>query len=411
MSAILTGVKTIREHWKKSILFSVLAYYGVDYLKDKFETNELMRVYCEEAVRFGNETTSVLETPRNITVILNPSANKAKAKVQFEKYCAPILHLAGLSVNVILTESEGHAKRILEKLDQTEAVVIGGGDGTVSEVITGLLRRCNNDASQNHVPVGVLPLGRSNTLAASLFPGGDKLSVVRSLADATMAVVKQNTKPIDLMKIEVQDDTNSKPVYAVNEIEWGVFRDARAVQDKYWYFGKLRNYATYIFNASQINSPYEATLVYSLPCPGCKNCKNVISNSENKWWKSLFGRSTSKQEAIQYVNVNPQCNQLIEKDVATTSISLRTTNTMDESNVDVPQLCINVGPDKIDYIDFVKQGVSQQPQIIDKVAARQVQLKPGIPESEEELSIDNESFELKPITVTLLPKAIKVFTK
>lgn len=37
MSAILTGIKTVREHWKKSILFSVLAYYGVDYLKDKFE--------------------------------------------------------------------------------------------------------------------------------------------------------------------------------------------------------------------------------------------------------------------------------------------------------------------------------------------------------------------------------------
>lgn len=103
--------------------------------------------------------------------------------------------------------------------------------------------------------LGVLPLGRSNTVGKSLFPGGEHLQTVRSLADASLAIIQEVTKPIDVMKIEVIDkteeekeDSPGKPVYAVASIEWGAYRDANAKKDKYWYFGPLRNYATYLFN-------------------------------------------------------------------------------------------------------------------------------------------------------------------
>lgn len=97
---------------------------------------------------------------------------------------------------------------------------------------------------------GVLPLGKSNTVGKSFFPGGEHLTTVRSLADASMAVIERFTRPIDVMKIEVIDDEESqgKAVYAVAAVEWGAYRDARAKKDKYWYFGPFRNYATYIFN-------------------------------------------------------------------------------------------------------------------------------------------------------------------
>lgn len=96
-----------------------------------------MRTACKEALKYGDSTIDMLENPVHVTVILNPVANKRSAKQDFEKYCEPLLHLAGLQVDVIQTTSEGNAKELVETLKGTQAIVVAGGDGTVSETVTG----------------------------------------------------------------------------------------------------------------------------------------------------------------------------------------------------------------------------------------------------------------------------------
>lgn len=39
------------------------------------------------------------------------------------------------------TDYEGQAKKLMELLEQTDMLIVAGGDGTLQEVITGLLRR------------------------------------------------------------------------------------------------------------------------------------------------------------------------------------------------------------------------------------------------------------------------------
>lgn len=85
-------------------------------------------------------------------------------------------------------------------------------------------------------------------MGKSLFPGSTKLEKVKSLADATMAVIENFTKPMDIMRIDIINDESKKPVYAVAGIKWGAYRDAEVKKDSYWYFGGLRKYATYLFN-------------------------------------------------------------------------------------------------------------------------------------------------------------------
>lgn len=112
-----------------------------------------MRSYCEAATKYGHEKILPSENPRLVTVILNPSANKRKAIKQFEKYCAPILNLAGICVDIVQTESEGHAKTLVEKLDPCDAIVVAGGDGTLSEVVTGVLRHYGEQKNKL-MPIG-----------------------------------------------------------------------------------------------------------------------------------------------------------------------------------------------------------------------------------------------------------------
>lgn len=99
-----------------------------------------MRRYCEVASKYGDEPHPLTKPLRRITVILNPAAKKRKSKDLYEKYCAPLLHLSGVVVTVVQTEFAGQAKDLPETLDpMTDAIVIAGGDGTISEVCLKLL--------------------------------------------------------------------------------------------------------------------------------------------------------------------------------------------------------------------------------------------------------------------------------
>lgn len=112
-----------------------------------------MHAYCEKAAVYGKEPLPPHIRARHVTVIINPNANKRKATADFEKYCAPLLHLAGIFVEIINTESEGHAKTLINTLGGTDAIVVAGGDGTLSEVVTGLFRSTHENIN-NIIPIG-----------------------------------------------------------------------------------------------------------------------------------------------------------------------------------------------------------------------------------------------------------------
>jgi len=90
--------KTLRNNWKKSILFTVVGAYGTNYGIERYEEQSLMRSYCKEALAYGEQTQSLASKPYHVTVILNPAAHGGKSRTKFENFCEPLLHLAGLKV-------------------------------------------------------------------------------------------------------------------------------------------------------------------------------------------------------------------------------------------------------------------------------------------------------------------------
>ncbi|KAF2360671.1 Diacylglycerol kinase catalytic domain [Trinorchestia longiramus] len=134
MARVLRFLKVLKNHPKKTIFFSALGSYGIHYANNRYEEEQLLRAYCTEASWYGDQHHLPTAVHRHITVLLNPAAAGGKCLAQFEKYCAPLLHLAGLKVAVVRTEHQGQARDLMAIMEKTDGVVLAGGDGTLSEV-------------------------------------------------------------------------------------------------------------------------------------------------------------------------------------------------------------------------------------------------------------------------------------
>ncbi|GLH00918.1 Acylglycerol kinase, mitochondrial [Gryllus bimaculatus] len=433
MAKLVSFVKTIRNNWKKSIFGCVVVTYGLNYAKGKYDCHVLMADYCREALEYGNISSSGGSKIRNVTVFVNPAANKRKAKKNFDAYCAPLLHLAGLSVTVVLTKSQGEARTLAEHLDESvDAVIVAGGDGTLAETVTGLLRReTGRSPLSKRIPVGILPLGQINASANFLFSDSGK-DIVKKMGEATMSIIQEVRKPVDVIRIEQleKEREDQRPVYGVNGLRWGAVHDTYAKRDKYWYWGALREYMAFIFmgfkkDGKGVTWNCNADILYSLPCNGCSECymshEPTKRKTPTRWWQSFVPKQQSSDaQKIDYSKIkNEACSTLHELSISAVDMTLETSKAQDDGGDDLkaPYLKVSVGPSSISYLDFVNRGwqfiKGDGAGNVNTFYVKDVKLQPTIENNLEGAEywyyIDNDDYEVKPIYIKLLPKRLIMF--
>lgn len=67
------------------------------------------------------------------------------------------------------TESIGEARGLLDVMDNCDGIVVAGGDGAICEAVTGLLRRQDSQLAAQKFPLGIIPIGKRNNIAKSIF--------------------------------------------------------------------------------------------------------------------------------------------------------------------------------------------------------------------------------------------------
>ena len=109
-----------------------------------------------------------------ILLIYNPIAGKGG----FLSRLSDVIDMftkAGFLVEVYPTQSAGDATRRVEQLsDEYYMIVPAGGDGTLDEIVTGLIRGNRN------IPIGYIPVGSTNDYATSL---GLSTNVIEAVGD------------------------------------------------------------------------------------------------------------------------------------------------------------------------------------------------------------------------------------
>jgi YegS/Rv2252/BmrU family lipid kinase len=100
-------------------------------------------------------------------VILNPVAGKGNG-LHMKPRIEENLQKLGLEFKLVLTEYPEHATQLAQEALQEgyEVIVAAGGDGTVNEVINGIMTA--GEARKDSTVLAVLPVGRGNDFAFSM---------------------------------------------------------------------------------------------------------------------------------------------------------------------------------------------------------------------------------------------------
>lgn len=124
---------------------------------------------------------------KRIFFVFNMHAGKARIKTKL----SDILNIfteKGYEVTAYPTQYAGEAVLRIEALeDGYELVVCSGGDGTLDEVVTGMMRR----PEEKRIPIGYIPAGSTNDFAKSL-------GLPQKMEDAAARIMAGKRFPCDI---------------------------------------------------------------------------------------------------------------------------------------------------------------------------------------------------------------------
>ena len=158
-------------------------------------------------------------------LLVNPKGGHKRGLEIYEKV-KHVFTNASTNVTVLHTEYAGHAFDFANTLDFVgyDGLCAIGGDGTMYELINGMLKRDDN----HKIPIGLITGGTGNSFMYDV----DCLDPV----DAAKRIVKHKLRPLDIAKV----NANGELFYSFNIIGWGLATDAGKLAEKLRWLGGVR---------------------------------------------------------------------------------------------------------------------------------------------------------------------------
>jgi YegS/Rv2252/BmrU family lipid kinase len=164
------------------------------------------------------------------SLIVNPHGG-VKSGLKILEKVKPFFEEADTELNIIETEYAGHARDIASELplDNLTGLCAIGGDGTMHEMVNGMMTRKDG----MRTPIGLITGGTGNSFMHDL----DCLDPV----EAAQRILTNRTRKIDLFKAQ----TKEKLYFGFNIVGWGMPTDINLLAEKMrWLGGQRYNIAS-----------------------------------------------------------------------------------------------------------------------------------------------------------------------
>ncbi|XP_026882453.2 sphingosine kinase 1-like [Electrophorus electricus] len=178
--------------------------------------------------------------PCTFLVLLNPQSGKGQAHTLFTRHVQGILQEAGILYTLIITECQNHARELVRETDlsQWDALVIMSGDGLLFEVVNGLMEREDWEEAIK-TPLGILPGGSGNALAASIhhYAGLQPVTSEELLVSCGFTLCKGLVSRLDLSSVRT---ASGQRMFSFLSLAWGFVADVDIESEKYRRVGAAR---------------------------------------------------------------------------------------------------------------------------------------------------------------------------
>jgi YegS/Rv2252/BmrU family lipid kinase len=123
-----------------------------------------------------------------VKVILNPYANRWGARRRLDQVRQALV-MAGVTAEIVEVPGPGQGTRLAYEAgqDSYDAIIAAGGDGTVHEVVNGLIQAAGTGAT---MPLGILPVGTGNDF-------NDMAGLPRDLVQSARIIAQGKTRLVD----------------------------------------------------------------------------------------------------------------------------------------------------------------------------------------------------------------------
>lgn len=410
-------IKILRTHPKKSIFFCGVSGFGINYAKRKIEESDSRRHYCAAATPSGHEKLSPFLKPQRITIFYNGRAGKGNTTKYFEKDVVPFFHLSGYEVQLVKTGYAGEAKDYLRVLNPstTDSILVAGGDGTLLEVISGLLSRTDFAEKCSHLPVSVVPLGKTNSFVSMLLGGRkiDSENKSKLLHELSSKITSQSISEQNVIEITTAGLEEQKIIHSLCGLQWSIDNDIRQNAQKRWYFGPFRLGGSYILASltGAWKNKKEASIKYTKYCHNCEKCvKQPLKPKPVKGsiLTKFYGKKYSETPIRKIPEANEDCG--VEHEVNFSGRGMILTQNQNH-------LVLSLVPAENSVSDFLKTSwdvKNSKPYLqsfrhdgVSVIEADSFVISPTISENEN-YSIDNEAFESYSVHVKLCDQKLRV---
>lgn len=188
-----------------------------------------------------------------IHLLVNPFSGKKKGQ-KIGENAKQILETEGHSVEIHFSAHSGHLIEIAESIqaDPNDIFAVVGGDGSLSEVITGRMKA----TSERSERFALIPAGTGNSVANDLR--------LTSTEQAVRGILKGTWQNLDLARVEMVEglpgSEKSRTVrYSHNLVTWGLGVDSTIKAERMRWMGPIR-YDVGILMAIMANNRRHATL-------------------------------------------------------------------------------------------------------------------------------------------------------
>lgn len=182
--------------------------------------------------------------PKSAILVYNPVGGKKKALKLAETIVLPMLEAAGIQVERQPTLHAGHAQELGKtlSLEGIDALIVMGGDGTLSDLLNGFLSREDKAADQGSCRLGFIPAGTGNTYLREVLGTKTAAGCESGVRAAVQAIIDGRSRRVDCQQLDMQRTPDGEPMsmVSINTVMAGFGPTATAVAERRRWLGPMR---------------------------------------------------------------------------------------------------------------------------------------------------------------------------